>query len=254
MTRIIAKTRRGQAGFTIIELMIATAVLSTILVLVTVVMVNIGSLYYKGINQAKVQDNVRSINDEIDRYVQLSDQAPTDPVDGPNGTHMICVGPARYAYILGVQIGHPAPKTPPDPTTVYHQVLWRDTNPVQGSCSTKIDPNDPHSPQISLVSTSLAHDDAQNNGTELITDNSRLTEFSITAGSPSTVTVGVAYGDDDLLCNPTALPSSCTTSDAMNGWANYTENVLCKGGKGEQFCSTAQLTTSVVKRLGGDSF
>ncbi len=75
---MITTHRHLQKGFTIIELMIATAVLSTILVMVTVVMVNIGSLYYKGINQARVQDDVRSIADEIIKNIQLNDQPPTD--------------------------------------------------------------------------------------------------------------------------------------------------------------------------------
>lgn len=243
-----------QKGFTIIELMIATAVLSVILVMVTIVMVNIGSLYYKGINQARVQDDARSIADEATRYIQLNDQPPTPVVSGPSNTQLVCIGSVRYAYVLGVQIGNQAPGT----GTTYHQVLWRDNNPTPGSCPTKIDPGNPSSPQIDLTSTTLAADDPS--GKELIAVNSRLTQFSMvtpTATSPTTVSVGVAYGDNDLLCNPTAMPASCSASNAMSGWANYSGNagdVICKGGKGDQFCSTAYLTTSAVGRIAGGSF
>jgi prepilin-type N-terminal cleavage/methylation domain-containing protein len=251
---MINSKHHRQAGFTIIELMIATAVLSIILVLATVVMVNIGSLYYKGINQARVQDDVRSITDEATRYIQLNDQPPTSLVNGPNNTQLICIGPVRYAYVLGVQIGHPAPGSP----DTYHQVLWRDNNPTPGSCPIPVDPSDSSKGNVDLTRTDLAAADPT--GTELIAANSRLTQFSmitLTPASPTTVSVGVAYGDDDLLCNPTAIPTSCSTSNAMPTQANYSGNagdVICKGGKGDQFCSTAYLTTSAVGRIAGGSF
>lgn len=240
---------RHQKGFTIIELMIATAVLSTILVMVTVVMVNIGSLYYKGINQAHIQDDVRSVTDEIIKNIQLNDQPPSAAA-GPVSTQFYCIGRVRYAYVLGAQIGHAAPGT----GTVYHHVLWRDTNPTPGSCPTQIDPSNPSSPQINLTDANLASADAANNGTELMTSNSRLTEFSMTTDSPSVVVVGAAYGDDDLLCNPSLVPGSCNNAAAMANWADYSGDVRCKGLKGKQFCSTAHLSASAVKRVAGGSF
>lgn len=249
---MINKLRRDQKGFTIIELMIATAVLSTILVLATVVMVNIGSLYYKGINQARVQDDARSITDDIIKNIQLNDQPPIGPVPVPgvSNSYAYCVGPVRYTYVLGAQIGNPAPAT----STKFYQVLWRDTNPTPGSCPTQIDPNDSSSPQINLTHANLASEDAANQGREMITSSSRLTQFSMTTDSPSTVTVGVAYGDNDLLCNPVTVAGSCTTPAAMPNWASYSGTVLCKGSKGTQFCSTAHISSSAVKRVAGGSF
>lgn len=244
--------RRQERGFTIIELMIATAVLSTILVLVTVVMVNIGTLYYKGINQSRVQDDVRTISDDIIKNIQLSDQPPKGPVAVPGVTnsYAYCVGQVRYTYVLGVQVGHPAPGT----SSTYYQVLWRDSNPTPGSCPTQIDPKNPSSPQVALTNSNLAADDAQNQGKEMITSSSRLTQFSMTTTSPSVATVGVAYGDNDLLCNPTLVPSSCKNLGQMTNWTDYIGNVLCKGRTGEQFCSTDNLTASAVKRVAGGSF
>ena len=63
------RTPDKQAGFTIVELMIATAILSTILLLVTTMMINIGNLYYKGVNQARVQDGVRTLADDVGELV-----------------------------------------------------------------------------------------------------------------------------------------------------------------------------------------
>jgi prepilin-type N-terminal cleavage/methylation domain-containing protein len=249
---MIVKLRRDQKGFTIIELMIATAVLSTILVFVTIVMVNIGSLYYKGINQSRVQDDVRSISSDIIANTQITDKAPIGPytVPGVSNSYVYCVGPARYFYVLGVQVGTP----PVGGGPVFNQILWRDNNPQPGNCPTEINPANPSSPQVNLTSNSLSNDDAANQGEELITSNSRLIAFSINTPSssePSIVTVGVAYGDNDLLCNPTADPGSCNNPAAMTSLSSYTGNVLCKGLKGKQFCSTANITSSAVRRVGG---
>lgn len=246
---------RNQKGFTIIELMIATAVLSTMLVMVTVLMVNIGSLYYKGINQSRVQDDVRSISNDIIANTKLSDKTPTGPVSVPGvaGESAYCIGTVRYFYILGVQIGNP----PVGGGNVAYQVLWRDNNPVPGSCPTQIDPTNPSSPQVSLNSPSLARDDARNQGKEMITSNSRLTEFSMVTTSdslPTAVNVGVAYGDNDLLCNPAAVPGSCDTSDAMTSLANYIGDLRCKRFNGHQYCSAAHISASAEKRVAGGSF
>lgn len=243
-------------GFTIIELMIATAVLSTILVMVTVLMVNIGSLYYKGINQSRVQDDARSISSDIIANIQLStDKPPIGPVSVPGvtGESAYCIGAVRYFYILGVQIGNP----PAGGGNTVYQVLWRDNNPIPGSCPTQINPRDHSSAQVSLTNPNLESDDAVNQGKELITSNSRLTQFSMVTSSvslPTTINVGVAYGDNDLLCNPSAVHNSCNTPSPMGSVSNYTGKVLCKGVKGNQFCSTAYVTASAEKRVAGGSF
>lgn len=250
----LTNLRRHQKGFTIIELMIATTVLSTILVLVTIVMVNIGTLYYRGINQARVQDAVRTISDDIIKNVQLSDKSPIGPISVPGvaNTYAYCVGPVRYTYVLGAAIGNKAPGT----SITYYQVLWRDTNPSPGSCPTQIDPTNPASAEVDLTKSNLANLDAANQGKELVTSNSRLTQFSMATGtSLTTVTVGIAYGDNDLLCNPSLIAASCNTATAMPSWVDYRgSNVLCKNGKGDQFCSTASLTSSAIKRVASGSF
>ena len=229
---------RSEKGFTIIELMIATAVLSTILVMVTVLMVNIGNLYYKGLNQSRVQDDTRSISSDVVSNIQLSSTAPFNKPVTPT-TAVYCIGPVRYFYVLGVQIGKPAPNTT---SPVYNQVLWRDNNPIPNQCPIQIDPNATSGPAagpVDLTSTqSLSLDASKNQGREMLTSNSRLTQFTINTDSTtslSTVTVGVAYGDNDLL-------------------SGYTGDVHCKGGLGNQFCSTASLTVQTSQRLTSNSF
>ncbi len=215
------RLRDSKAGFTIIELMIASAVLSTILLLVTALMISIGSLYYKGVNESSVQDDVRSIATDVSQQLQISDGFTTasSNLSYPN-VQAYCVGSMRYTFITGVEIGQTV-GVGGSGTTYYH-ILWRDTNPTPGNCT--ID-----NTNGGALTTENPSDSG---GTELIAPNSRLTAFSITGSSPYAISVGVAYGAADLL--------------NLNGI-----NTTCKGGTGDQFCGTASLTTTVVQRITG---
>lgn len=242
----IAKLKSRSDGFTIIELMIATSVLSIILLMVTVLMMNIGNLYFKGINQSRIQDNVRNLGDEISQQIQLGDNvlsASGDAADGNAGQNAFCIGLTRYTYIIGIQLTSQAPNNPPT-GPAYPHVLWRDKNPSPGGCSIT------GSSKVNLTSSTPSADP---NGTELIAPRSRLSSFSIvpSAGntSPYALTIGEAYGDNDLLCSP-SVANSCSSGTQMPNAADYTHGDLrCKGSLGDQFCATSSLSTSVVRRL-----
>lgn len=228
----------GQHGFTIIELMIATTVLSVILLMVTFVMVGIGNLYYKGFNQARVQDNVRTVTDELAQKLQLSDGKSFFAASSIN-TQAYCIGTTRYSYALNQQIG----------STTQH-VLWRDT--MKNTSCTVAD---------NFLNTASPADGqtVADSGSELVTPRSRLTNFLITQAnlaSPYVITVGVAYGDDDLLCNLTAGDDCTKSTDnsdpahraALNG-SHGPYDISCRGHVGQQFCAVGALQTTVVKRL-----
>lgn len=236
-----------QRGFTIVELMIATAVLSTILLLVTVLMINIGHLYYKGINQARVQSNVRTVTDEVAQQLQLGDSVTPSPSDqkGAHGEQAYCVGNKRYTYTIGIQIDTSpawAPAAAP-----YRHILWRDDNPSPGSCSVT------GANAVDLTSTQPSP--ASQNGTELVAPKSRLVSFTIIGASPYNLNVGMAYGDNDLLCSPppgtgTVTDSCKRGSPQMTAEANFTNGkLICKDSEGNEFCATAKLDTTVVRRL-----
>ncbi|HVV25452.1 MAG TPA: prepilin-type N-terminal cleavage/methylation domain-containing protein [Candidatus Saccharimonadales bacterium] len=219
--------RPNERGFTIIELMIATAVLSTIILLVTVLMINVSNLYYKGINQSRAQDNARSIVDDVASHLQLSDHSPSGPVSQTYPQHDVnattiyayCIDNIRYSFATGIQMG----STVGD-YTLQH-ILWRDTISSGAGCV----PAD-------LTQSNPSATTGGSNGAELVAAKSRLSTFSINpVTSPYVVTVGVAYGDDDLLNNPAST------------------NPLCKGGTGDQFCATARLQVTVTKRLTDNS-
>lgn len=205
------KTPASQSGFTIVELMVATAVLSAVLLIITIAMIGIGRLYYKGINQVQIQNDVRSISNEISQHLRLSADSGTLTDGGTDDTipRSYCMGSTRYTYLLKKQLG----------TQTAH-VLWRD-DVAPGSCATMSDA------QFQTARPTPS-------GTELVMPRARLTQFAINNLSTGTYLINVraAYGDDDLLENNGQNPDSA-----------------CLGDVGGQFCATAELNTTISRRL-----
>jgi prepilin-type N-terminal cleavage/methylation domain-containing protein len=257
---------KDQRGFTIIELMIATTVLSVILLLVTTMIISIGSLFYKGINQSRVQDGARNLTDEISQRLQLSGTVPQAGQSSSNAAvNVYCIGGTRYTYIANVQIGHQQNNTGP----VYNHILWRDepsagcTQVMGKFVSADLTLSDPSNGQVSGAGLQ--------DSAELAPANSRLTSFCIgtlnpangncqfSSASPYTINVGIAYGDDDLLCdNDSTFPSECSFQGVSPHMTQIFSNaanvippaqIICKTTAGDQFCSTAYLTTTVANRL-----
>lgn len=225
---------KSNDGFTIIELMIATAVLSMVLVLVTVLMINIGNLYYKGISQSQVQDDVRSISDDITQQLKTlgtSEQLASGSASVSGlSEQSYCIGTVRYSFVLGRMVGT---GTDIDGTHQVPHALWRDTNTSGGCTPLDLTQSDP----TAAANVTQPGSSAPGSGTDMISGNYRLTALSITPfnpitnTSPFTVSIGVAYGNIDLLNGAVGL------------------GVSCKGGTGDKFCSTANLTTTVQQRL-----
>jgi len=222
----------NQTGFTIVELMIATAVLSTIILLVTIMMVNIGNLFYKGVTESRVQNNTRQITEDVARRLTASNATPTHIVSPGGRVHALCIGSTRYVYVIGEQSSG-------DP------VLWRD-NLGLTNCG-------------SLNDSFMSNIPSGTAGADLVGPHSRLGNFCVTGAgaaacqpttSPYFVVVSVVYGDDDLLCTG-IVPGSCndptykltTQPDRTSG------DIRCKGIKGNQFCATSKLITTAVRRI-----
>jgi prepilin-type N-terminal cleavage/methylation domain-containing protein len=213
----------SEQGFTIIELMIATSVLTVILLIVTVTISGIGTLYYKGVTLSSTQDSTRSIADQLTQDIQLNDKQPiagTPTSYGSTTVEAYCIGTVRYSFIVGKQIGPDATA----PALQINHVLWRDHISAGAAC-VGVDLTQDPIPSATTM-----------DGRELIGPRSRLTFLSInnTGSNPDlfTIQLGVAYGDSDLI-NLNGLTSSCN------------------GSKGFQFCATDSLTTSAIARVSG---
>jgi prepilin-type N-terminal cleavage/methylation domain-containing protein len=111
-----------QKGFTVIELMISTAVFSMILLVVLGAITQIGRMYYKGIVSTKTQEVTRALVDRISQGIQYGASGtgqigelvitPSPPATAPT---IYCVGKSRYFLYLD--------KT----TTATEHALWGDT-------------------------------------------------------------------------------------------------------------------------------
>lgn len=248
MKKIIAS--RSENGFTIIELMIALSVLSTILIMSTVILIQIGALYSKGVNAANLQNTSRGIEADVSSALQFSGNTPlTCPAGGGSvisceaASHTysgvivnsVCIGTTRYSYVLNSEMGTDTAANPitgaAAGTNTLH-VLWRDTIKQNGSCQ----PLDLSvSPVIADASSSDATSGSPSGGYDMVPNRMRLTRFVVkptaSTGNVYDVNVWMALGDSDLV-----------NTDA-------TGNSSCRSSVGSQFCSESQISSTVAGRV-----
>jgi prepilin-type N-terminal cleavage/methylation domain-containing protein len=207
--------RRGKIGnmqgFTIVELMMATLVFSVILLLVTMGLIQVNKVYYKGVTEANTQSVARSIIDTISQSIQFNGGSitplPTVAAPTAGNIYYVCVNNQQFVYWPGFQLVSGA-------TGQYqtNQSLIQRT--IAGSCTAPVGP---------VV------------GRELLSPNMRLSNLQISQIGTSNlykVEVRVVYGDKDVLNNPTSTTTTCNAIQA-----------------GNQFCSFADLSTVVEKRV-----
>lgn len=109
---------KALAGFTIIELLIASLVFSIVLVGVMAAFIQISRVFYKGINMSNTQNSTRTITQDIENDIQFGSGVVHAPTTGDNYlttasnnpafTNYFCVGDHRYIYQFGFQVGDPA--------------------------------------------------------------------------------------------------------------------------------------------------
>ncbi len=225
-------------GFTIIELMIATAVFAVILLLITTAMLQIGRAYYRGLNESKVLDVTRSAIDEVAQTIQFSGAniAGTDPgsplVNG--ATRGYCIGTIIYSYL-------PGSKGVNDATHIHGLV----SHTVASGCGS------PGAVPQNLASPTLVA-----GSKEFLGDNMRVSKFSVVQDNdnPSlyTITLRVISGDDDLICSPKTTPNSCNGGGSLLPAEKTADDLTCRNLRaGTQFCAVSELTTTVQRRIGG---
>lgn len=217
----MSKLRR-EAGFTIMELMIATMVFSVILLLVTYGIIQIGNRYFKATLQSQTQTAARNAIDEVSRNLQFSDGTLSTTTPNSDGVGAYCINNTQYLYMLRkmqVQTGSP-----------QHVLVVR---PDPGSCAVPTD--------LSYFQNGLG-----SNERDLLGNRMRLAAFDVSgpnANGVFTITLRVVTGDDDLLCSPSA---GCTGSDSELA---SNSDITCKGGAGSTYCAYSELSTAVTRRL-----
>lgn len=200
------------AGFTIIELLIATTIFSVLLLVSATAVVQVGRTYYKGVSVTQTAQTARQILAEVSANIRLN-----STVSGLNtasgGRSYYCVGGHRYTFKLFNHVN----SADHDNSTKFG--LLQD-QPVGDGCGNPFD-----SPAIPLV-----------NPTELLANNMRLLNFTITplagAGSLYSVALSVASGADDTLSDPNSASAQCKNQPSLS-----------------QFCAVTSLSTVVYQGL-----
>lgn len=217
---------KQQDGFTLLELMIATIIFSIILMATATMLLQVGRMYYKGVIVNRTQETTRTITDTVSQQLQFGADRVSFGPDTPYGSgtpviiRSVCIGTQRYSYAINGQVKSSAPE---GQRTAKHEMqhgLWRDTISSGDACT-----------PLNLTNANPGG----TNGKELLSQNMRLTSFSINEDCNTkdvcTFTIGVIYGDDDLLVPDADNPTGCG-------------NVA-----GSQWCAASNLKTQVFKRL-----
>ena len=205
----------NSSGFTIIELLVATAVFSVLLLVITFGILQISRVYYKGITESNTQNAARSIMDLMTQSIQFSGGDVMTTTSTPETPQAFCVGNEQFSYVAGMQLIESSESRGDNQT--YHSIVQTTT----AGCA------DPDPPAGLINSPDVP-------GRELLAPNMRLANLNIDLIEPGLyrVEVRVIYGDDDLLTNPTGPDATCISETA-----------------GTQFCAVSELSTIVRKRV-----
>lgn len=217
-------------GFTIVELMIATAVFSLVLMVVLYGVLSFSHTYYRGVNSSTTQNMARTIINNVAQAIEFSGSSitATPASESAGNKYYFCAGGATYYYVLGALYDGTATASNPG---LYVE---------PGTC------------------TSVPPDFSNPRGTELLASNMRITYLSVqpSSGNPSlyTIGIGLAYGDSDLLCSKSlgtgagGCASPADTASQLVAGTNP-DDVACRSGTGYQFCAHAGLSTKVLLRV-----
>lgn len=217
---------RRKSGFTIIELMIATTVFSLVLMICLAGIMQITKMYYRGVTQARTREVARTVVDEIAEALRFTNQdvlvgtpvvgPQIDEADDGKSVGYFCIGLKRYTYAIDRIVKN----SPKDGTKEQRHALWVDQPTV---CTGAVD---------------LTKEQPSPDGKSLLAENMRLYDLTVRQTDPIqrlyAVSIGVAYGEDDLLSVKEDDPTRLTCEGAFVG---------------AEFCSTTNFLVTVQKRL-----
>jgi len=219
----LTNTQNSRTGFTIVELMIATTVFSMILILSLTGFLQIGQLFYKGVNITSTTNTAKQVIGSLKSDVSFdSDTASitilNDPLTSPaQDRFYFCAGSNRYSFILGKQVDREAAANEIKTFPVsgwYRFGLLKDQVSTSLNCPPPFSSSDPLNGQIDPA-----------NVTELIGDKMRLSNLTIQSVSNTlyTLSVHIAYGDDDVLDDPGGEAAKCKPGAANSRYCFATD-------------------------------
>ena len=200
------------AGFTIVELMIATLVFSVILTIATVGILNIGRLYRKSLTQSQTQQVARTILDTVSQNIKFNGGSVV------SGTNYYCLGAGkRLSYSLDTQF-----ISSNTHGLVIDDIACTSTTVAQTINSSTISGKELLGPRMRLAQFYICWNGmtASNDCQSAFNNNLKSNTFF--------VKVRVVYGDTDLL-----------TTDKQS----------CLSNAGREFCAVSEISTYVQKVL-----
>ena len=199
----------NQDGFTIIELLIATAIFTVILLITSTTIIGISQTYVKGSVEGNTQQTARKILSTISQDIEFNNSSSIIIHQSKN---YFCIGNDVYLYNLNKRL-----VSKPTPSTEPNWVLVRYTAPT---C-----------PLLSSLPTT-----PPTGFEELMSSGQRLGQLSIDqSGQSYTITLEVGYGTSSLL------------NTSSNAPAPY--KYTCQSGLDSSFCAVSSLTTTVTPRI-----
>jgi prepilin-type N-terminal cleavage/methylation domain-containing protein len=218
------------SGFTVVELLIATAVFAVVLVVAQTSFIQIGHLFYKGVSITQTQDTADHIFQDINGNFQTATAVSNS---SGNGYTYYCIGNTRYTYQIDREVSSSSTSTDPHSSLAAKGTygVLKDVLPGSGSaCSTPCD--DTHPPPYTCPTGTVK----LSSPVELLGEKMRVEQFNI-ASSTSTsslynVAIVLAYGDQNTLIysNPVDLST-----------------VSCQADRTNNFCAVSRINTSVYK-------
>lgn len=209
----MSSLKNDQSGFTIVELLIATVVFSTVLLMMTMGIIQVSRLYIKGYTVSETQNTTRAIVDNVTQAIQTSQNSSPDAIYIPSGSPgWFCINGSVYIYSVNVKL------------TAYNNVFY--VEKPSGGCSATVNPStNPRGYPC----------DSSTYCQELLADDMRLTNISLqevdTTNQLYQFSIGVEYGTSGQNYQPGT--HSCYS--------------ITGGG---EFCSYVTDVTTVQQRVG----
>ena len=192
---------KSQRGFTVIELLIATAVFSVVLLVFVTSFLRLSELFYKGVNLTNTQESARNMIQSISSDIQFYNQAPqVFPSE-----NYFCIGTHRYTYVPYVQY-----------------------DPSSSSAIGMIKENLPNCVSPTIQPANLR------NGQEMLDPGMQINKMIITCNASGLCSVSthlVYYSNDPTVLSPSSIdPAALCTGPASStqfcATADYSSTIL----------------------------
>jgi prepilin-type N-terminal cleavage/methylation domain-containing protein len=241
-----------QQGFTIIELMIATAVFAVIMLIATATVIYVSKTYVKGQVEAQTQQTARNILTTVSQDIEFNKASSVDiPAGQTTEPFFFCVGDHVYVYTLDSElIANPSAQTSPDMYSSHDLLVY-----TSSTCPTTAANSQPTFGTTGIQSGQSTYPYGALTQ-EFLSNHLRLGQLTVSCvmsgGSCTntfTVSVIVAYGDDDLSQDPAHGGTRIAPpSQSLSPTDHYSYSCLAQT-LGGSFCAVASLTTTVESRI-----